>query len=163
MRRDKMFTFTKENRTFQRNCTLFTDGACEPNPGAGGWAFILRDNETGKELAESGFVPETTNNRMEMFPVIMGLRKLKYPCNVTLVSDSKYVINGISCWMNKWKMNGWNKKGGVKNLDLWQQVDELVLLHNVTCQWVKGHQGHKENEVCDSMATQQIILNSSLK
>ena len=138
------------------HCTLYTDGACEPNPGKGGWAFILRNNETGKELAESGFVLNTTNNRMEMLPVIQGLRKLKCPCNVTVVSDSKYVVNGISSWMKSWKKNGWTKKGGIKNLDLWQQIDELVSIHDVTCKWIKGHSGHKENEMCDFMAVQQI-------
>lgn len=140
-----------------RNVVLFTDGACSGNPGPGGWGFILRDEDTGAEKRGSGAELETTNNRMELQSVIEGLQCLKQPCNVRLVTDSNYVAQGITEWMHGWKARGWMRKEGrklkpVKNVELWKQLDELLSKHAVTCEWVRGHNGHPENEECDQMA-----------
>ncbi|GIW99986.1 MAG: ribonuclease H [Pirellulaceae bacterium] len=140
-----------------RRVKLFTDGACSGNPGPGGWAFILRDEKTGKELTGSGGEPETTNNRMEMQAVIEGLKALKRRCRVDLYSDSNYVLQGLKTWMAGWKRNGWmrREKGRsrpVKNVELWQQLDRLLQLHDVRFHHVRGHSGHPENERCDQMA-----------
>ena len=138
--------------------TLFTDGACSGNPGPGGWAFVLRGPD-GTETVEYGAEARTTNNRMEMMSVIEGLKTLSEPARVRLVSDSKYVGDGISSWMPNWKRNGWRRKvgkgwGEVKNVELWQQMDELVTKHQVTTEWIRGHAGHPENERCDELAVQ---------
>ena len=130
---------------------LFTDGACSGNPGPGGWAFILRHIPTGKELERSGGERETTNNRMELQAVVEGLSALKRSTSVRIVSDSAYVLNGLSSWIKSWKANGWRRKvngrwAEVKNLDLWQKLDELVANHNVEFSKIKGHSGHPENE-----------------
>ena len=136
-----------------KSVQLFTDGACSGNPGPGGWGFILRCNQTGKELERSAGEPETTNNRMELSAVIEGLKALKEPCNVTLFADSSYVLQGMQSWMKGWKKNGWRKKSGeVKNVDLWKQLDKLVETHTINYQHVKGHSGHIENERCDKLA-----------
>ena len=132
---------------------IFTDGACSGNPGAGGWGAILRYNNVEKEL--SGGEAETTNNRMELTAVISALEALKEPCNITLYTDSKYVMEGIEKWIFSWKQNGWrtsNKKSPVKNVELWQRLDELKQKHEIRWVWVKGHAGHKENERCDELA-----------
>ena len=132
---------------------IFTDGACSGNPGAGGWGAILRYNNVEKEL--SGGEAETTNNRMELTAVISALEALKEPCNITLYTDSKYVMEGIEKWILNWKKNGWktsNKKAPVKNVELWQKLDELKQKHEIRWVWVKGHAGHKENERCDELA-----------
>ena len=132
---------------------IFTDGACSGNPGAGGWGAILRYNNVEKEL--SGGEAETTNNRMELTAVISALEALKEPCNITLYTDSKYVMEGIEKWIISWKQNGWrtsNKKSPVKNVELWQRLDELRQKHEIRWVWVKGHAGHKENERCDELA-----------
>ena len=136
---------------------LYTDGACSGNPGPGGWAFILRHTPTGKELERSGGEPETTNNRMELQAVVEGLSALKRPTRIRIVSDSAYVLNGLSSWMKSWKKNGWRRKvkgkwEEVKNLDLWQALDELVSRHDVEFSKIKGHSGHPENERCDELA-----------
>ena len=136
---------------------LFTDGACSGNPGPGGWAYILRHLRTGNEKQESGGLAETTNNQMELTAVIEGLKALKRPCRVLLFTDSKYVGNGISEWMPKWKANGWTRRTGkktapIKNLGLWQDLDRLLAKHIVEFSWVAGHSGHEENEQCDAMA-----------
>jgi ribonuclease HI len=136
---------------------LFTDGACSGNPGPGGWAYILRDVSTKKEKVDSGGVRNTTNNQMEMTAVIEGLRALKRPCIVDLYSDSSYVLQGLSSWMASWKKKGWKKSsaGGtkeVKNVELWQQLDELIQRHQMRYHHVRGHSGHPENERCDVMA-----------
>jgi ribonuclease HI len=136
---------------------LFTDGACSGNPGPGGWAFVLRDCRTGKELEGSGGEPHTTNNQMELMAAIRGLEALKRVCQVTLFSDSKYVGQGLSTWMAGWKKQGWRRKEGsswkpVKNVELWQRLDELVGRHRVVFEHVKGHSGHPENERCDQLA-----------
>ncbi len=134
---------------------LFTDGACSGNPGAGGWGAILRFGSAEKEL--SGGEKETTNNRMELTAVIMGLSALKEPCEVTLVTDSKYVADGITKgWAESWQKNGWRKadKKPALNPDLWEKLLELVKIHKVEINWVKGHAGHPENERCDRLAVQ---------
>ncbi len=134
---------------------LFTDGACSGNPGAGGWGAILRFGSVEKEL--SGGEKETTNNRMELTAVIMGLSALKEPCEVTLVTDSKYVADGITKgWAESWQKNGWRKadKKPALNTDLWEKLLELIKIHKVEINWVKGHAGHPENERCDRLAVQ---------
>lgn len=140
-----------------RQVALFTDGACSGNPGPGGWAFILRDAKTMKEKSGSGGASETTNNRMELQAVIEGLRSLKKRCHVSLYSDSNYVLQGLQTWMAGWKKKGWvriegGRKKPLKNVELWQQLDELVNQHKLSYHHVKGHNGHPENELCDEMA-----------
>lgn len=132
---------------------IFTDGACQGNPGPGGWGAILRYNGVEKEI--SGGERETTNNRMELSAVIEALKLLKEPCEVTLCSDSQYVCNAISKgWAEKWKQNGWRKgdKKPALNSDLWETLLQLVAKHKITIVWVKGHAGHPENERCDRLA-----------
>lgn len=132
---------------------LFTDGACSGNPGPGGWGAVLRYNGREKEL--SGGEKETTNNRMELTAAIMGLAALKEPCEVRLVTDSKYVADGITKgWAESWRKNNWRKadKKPALNPDLWEQLLDLVNTHKVTIEWVKGHAGHPENERCDQLA-----------
>ena len=132
---------------------LFTDGACSGNPGKGGWGAILRYNGHEKELC--GGEMETTNNRMELTAVIQGLSALKEPCQVRLTSDSKYVIDAVTKgWVYGWKQNGWRKayKKPALNVDLWEALLPLLEKHQVEFVWVKGHQGHPENERCDKLA-----------
>ena len=136
---------------------IFTDGACSGNPGPGGWGALLRCRGTEKEL--SGFEKETTNNRMELTAVINALAALKKSCDISLYTDSKYVMDGVTSWLPKWKQNGWktsNKKSPVKNVDLWQRLDELTALHEIRWIWVKGHAGHAENERVDELARRAI-------
>jgi len=142
-----------------RKVELYTDGACSGNPGPGGWAFILRDVRTKKELTGSGGEAESTNNRMEMQAVIEGLRALKRKCHVDLYSDSSYVLQGLKSWVKGWKKNGWMRKEGgkkkpVKNVELWKELDKLTSQHEVNYHHVKGHSGHPENERCDEMAVE---------
>ena len=137
---------------------IFTDGACSGNPGPGGWGAILRWKDTEKEL--SGGAVETTNNRMELTAVIEALRALKVRCVVSLYTDSKYVMNGVTQWLPSWKANHWktaNKKSPVKNIDLWQALDELLPQHEILWNWVKGHNGHPENERVDKLARDQAL------
>jgi ribonuclease HI len=132
---------------------IFTDGACLGNPGPGGWGVILRYKEVEKELF--GSEAETTNNRMELTAVIKAFEVLKRQCNITIYTDSKYVMNGITEWMSNWKKNNWctsNKKNSVKNIDLWQRLDALLQGHEIRWVWVKGHAGHPENERVDILA-----------
>ena len=135
---------------------IFTDGACRGNPGPGGWGSLLRFNS--KEKVLSGAEPETTNNRMELTAVIEALGALTRPCDVELTTDSKYVKDGITQWIGNWKKRGWKtaNKQPVKNIDLWQKLDELAQLHRVSWHWVKGHSGHAENELADKLANQAI-------
>jgi ribonuclease HI len=136
---------------------IFTDGACSGNPGAGGWGAILRYKDVEKEL--SGGEENTTNNRMELMAVIAALSALKKTCNISLYTDSQYVMKGITEWMANWKQNGWHtahKKQEVKNIDLWQKLDELVNRHEIRWVWVKGHNGHAENERCDALARAEV-------
>ena len=132
---------------------IYTDGACSGNPGAGGWGAILRYGAHEKEL--SGGEEQTTNNRMELTAVIQALSLLKEPCQVVVHSDSKYIIDAIQQgWAKKWQANAWmrNKKEKALNPDLWQQLLQLLEIHQVEFHWVKGHAGHPENERCDRMA-----------
>ena len=135
---------------------IYTDGACSGNPGAGGWGAILRYGTVEKEL--SGGEDDTTNNRMELTAVIEALKALKKPCNVVLYTDSRYVMDGVNEWMPNWKINGWrtsNKKTPVKNIDLWQTLESLLENHKIKWVWVKGHNGHPENERVDKLARDQ--------
>lgn len=132
---------------------LFTDGACSGNPGPGGYGVILRSEGHEKEL--SGGEPETTNNRMELTAVIVGLQALKRPCSVDIYSDSQYFVNGITKgWAESWKRRGWKKSDGkpALNPDLWETVLQELSRHEYTIHWVKGHAGHPENERCDALA-----------
>lgn len=136
---------------------LFADGACSGNPGPGGWAFILRHVKSGKEKEAFGAERETTNNRMELTAVIRGLESLTRSTSIELVTDSTYVGKGVSEWMPKWKANGWRRREGdrnvaIKNEDLWRRLDELVARHTIRFTHVRGHQGHVENERCDTLA-----------
>jgi len=136
---------------------LYTDGSCKGNPGPGGWAFVLQHPNSGKTLERFGSEPETTNNRMELLAVIEGLKTLTKPSSVELVSDSKYVLQGLEDWMPKWKKNGWRRKEGkafkpVKNVELWQELDRLMSIHTLTFRHVFGHTGHPFNERCDQLA-----------
>lgn len=131
---------------------VFTDGACRGNPGPGGWGALLRFN--GRERHLHGGEAETTNNRMELRAAIEALSALKEPCEVSLTTDSQYVRKGINEWMAGWKRNGWktSAKKPVKNRDLWQALDELAQRHTIEWHWVKGHSGHRENEIADELA-----------
>ena len=134
----------------------FTDGACRGNPGPGGWGVLLRYN--GHEKRLYGGEVSTTNNRMELMAVIKALESLKKACDVKITSDSQYVLKGINEWMDNWKKRGWKTaaKKPVKNVDLWQQLDQLRENHNVEWVWVKGHSGHIENDIADELANQGI-------
>ena len=132
---------------------IFTDGACSGNPGAGGWGAVLRHNGREKEL--SGGEKETTNNRMELTAVIEALSALKRPCSVTLTTDSQYVANAVEKrWVYAWKANNWRKadKKPALNADLWEKLLPLLETHSVTFVWIRGHNGHPENERCDALA-----------
>lgn len=133
---------------------LYTDGACAGNPGPGGWAYILKHAQSGLAREDHGGDPNTTNNRMELSAVIMGLRALTRPSRVRLHSDSKYVLDGLNSWIKSWKKNGWKTaaKQPVKNEDLWRELDALRNEHEVSFHWVKGHAGHPENERADELA-----------
>ena len=133
---------------------LYTDGACSGNPGAGGWGAILRYGKYEKEI--SGGEANTTNNRMELTAAIVALERLKEPCEVTLYSDSKYMIDSITKgWAVSWRTRGWKKgdKSPALNPDLWEKLLNLLDLHKVTFVWVRGHNGHPYNERCDTLAT----------
>lgn len=135
---------------------LFTDGACSGNPGPGGWGTILRSGIHEREL--SGGERATTNNRMELTAVIRGLEALKHPSSVTVHTDSRYVMDGVTAWMARWKKNGWKTadKKPVKNEDLWRELDALCARHHVRWRWVRGHSGHAENERADALARAAI-------
>jgi ribonuclease HI len=136
--------------------TVFTDGACAGNPGPGGWAAILIDGEERREI--SGYVPSTTNNRMELAAAIEALRTLRDGARVDLHTDSQYLRTGMSEWLARWKRNGWRTaaRKPVKNEDLWRALDSLAQLHHVRWHWVRGHDGHPENERCDELANAAI-------
>ena len=147
---------------------LYTDGACSGNPGPGGWAFILHHVATGKVLESSGAKMQTTNNQMELQAVIEGLEYLKRPTRVHIVTDSSYLKQGITEWIENWKRRGWKRKTNrglrpVKNVELWKQLDQLAQTHDVSFELVRGHRGHSENERCDELAVAayQTLLNRS--
>jgi len=135
---------------------MFTDGACQGNPGPGGWGAILRYGMYEKEL--SGGEPLTTNNRMELLAVIHALEALKRPCAVVVTLDSRYVRDGVEHWLARWKRNGWrtSARQPVKNQDLWQRLDAALAQHRVTWHWVRGHAGHPDNERADRLARRAI-------
>lgn len=140
----------------QKIVQIFSDGACSGNPGPGGFGVILRCDGREKEL--SGGEKSTTNNRMELMGVITGLEALKYPCTVTVQTDSKYVVDSVTKgWAKSWQKNGWVKsdKKPALNADLWERLLSLLDLHDVTFTWIKGHAGHAENERCDRLAVAQ--------
>lgn len=141
---------------------IFSDGACSGNPGPGGYGVILRCDGREKEL--SGGETQTTNNRMELMGVITGLEALKYPCRVTIQTDSRYVVDSIEKgWAKGWKKNNWIKsdKKPALNKDLWERLLKLLEIHDVTFAWIKGHAGHPENERCDRLAVEQRDLNNA--
>lgn len=140
-----------------KHVDIYTDGACSGNPGQGGWGAVLRYKEITKEI--SGFDPETTNNRMDLTAVIRALQKLKYACNVTIYTDSRYISNAFAKgWFENWKANNWMRTGNkpIANKELWEELSALLETHTVTFEWVKGHAGHPENEQCDKLATNAI-------
>ena len=140
-----------------KHIQLITDGACLGNPGPGGWACILRYNSHTREL--TGSVANTTNNRMELTAVIEGLKAVREPCQVEIVTDSQYVKNGITQWIHGWKRNGWRTaaKEPVKNADLWQDLLAAAKPHRVEWKWVKGHAGHPDNERADKLASDAAV------
>jgi ribonuclease HI len=146
-----------KSRKKLKKIDIFTDGACKGNPGPGGWGAILRMGNHEKEL--SGCETETTNNRMEMTAVIRALKVLTEPCAVTVHTDSRYVIDGMTKWIEGWKRKGWvnASKQPVRNQDLWHDLIEAVLNHQIKWQWVKGHDGHPENERADKLASDAAL------
>jgi len=135
---------------------IYTDGACRGNPGPGGWGVVLRFK--GREKTLYGGEPHTTNNRMELMAAIAGLEALKRSSRVALTTDSQYVKRGITEWLTDWKRRGWKTadRKPVKNVDLWQRLDEAVGKHQVRWHWVRGHTGHVDNERADALANQAI-------
>jgi len=156
------FTFCKRKTTTMpaeqptQQVEIFADGACSGNPGPGGYGTILRYGDQIKEL--SGGARNTTNNRMELMGVIVGLEALKRPCQVSVTTDSQYVYKGITQWIHGWKKNNWknSQKKAVLNQDLWQRLEQAAAPHQVEWHWVKGHAGHVENERCDELARAAI-------
>ncbi len=140
----------------KKSIEIFTDGACKGNPGPGGWGALLRYGKQEKPLC--GGEHDTTNNRMELMAAIEGLKALTEPCDVKLTTDSQYVRQGITSWLKGWKKNGWKTaaKKPVKNVDLWKMLDEQISRHSVSWFWVKGHSGHRENEIADRLANKGI-------
>lgn len=138
---------------------IFSDGSCKGNPGPGGWSAILKYKNHKKVI--SGYSPETTNNIMELTAVIKAIEKMKEKCEIDIFSDSRYVVMGMTEWIENWKAKGWknSKKESVKNQELWRQLDELSNRHIVNWNWVKGHNGHPENEECDTLAKEEIEKN----
>ena len=135
---------------------IFTDGACRGNPGPGGWGVVLRSK--GQEKHLYGGEAHTTNNRMELLAAIRGLEALTRPCEVSVTTDSEYLRNGITKWLSNWKAQGWktSAKKQVKNRDLWERLDEAAGRHTVSWHWVRGHTGHAENELADTLANRAI-------
>jgi ribonuclease HI len=135
---------------------IFTDGACKGNPGPGGWAAILRYKGVEKQI--SGGAPMTTNNRMEMTAALMALESLKWPCTVRMVTDSQYLMKGVTEWLRNWKKRGWKtaQNTPVKNADLWQRLDEAASRHTIEWSWVRGHNNHEENELADQLAREAM-------
>jgi len=154
-------TFLCEDQDLEPSSTsvdLWTDGACKGNPGPGGWGALLRSGTNERELF--GGAADTTNNRMELIAVIEGLRAVKRSCRILVHTDSKYVMMGITEWMANWRRRGWKTAEGkpVKNLELWQQLDEQVRRHTVQWKWVRGHSGDAGNERADALANRGVEL-----
>mgnify|MGYP005672383637 FL=1 len=139
-----------------KTVNIYTDGACRGNPGDGGWGALIEYENVSKEYF--GGEKNTTNNKMELRAAIEALKALKEPCIVNLTTDSKYVMQGITLWIENWKKNNWKNsaKKDVKNKDLWVELDEYVLKHDVKWHWVKGHSGHQQNEIADQLANKGI-------
>ena len=139
-----------------KKITIHTDGACDGNPGPGGWAALLRCGNHVRELTDGE--PATTNNRMELQAAISALRAVRESCDITLFTDSEYMRQGITEWLPHWKANHWRTadRKAVKNEDLWRQLEQVTARHNVTWQWLKGHVGHRDNERCDRLAGTEI-------
>lgn len=139
-----------------KHVVVHTDGACRGNPGPGGWGALLQYNGSEKRL--KGFAEATTNNRMELTAAIMALESLKEPCQVQLVTDSKYLRHGITEWLPEWKRRGWltADKKPVKNVDLWQRLESAAARHRIEWQWVRGHSGNEGNEIADVLANEAI-------
>ena len=148
-----------------KNVEIYTDGACRGNPGPGGWGVVLRYEDSEKTLR--GGERQTTNNRMELRAVIQGLSALREPCQVTITSDSTYVLNGVTKWMKHWKQKGWRTASNkpVRNVDLWQELDTAIGEHRINWQWVRGHSGHRDSERADQLANEATdeILISEIK
>lgn len=150
---------SSHSKPSQPEVILYTDGACSGNPGPGGWAYILTHVPTGKTIEGYGAEPVTTNNKMELRAVIEGLKRLKRPTRVHVVTDSSYVKQGITEWIHKWKKNNWrlgrtSMSAPVKNVELWMELDSLRNRHQTTFELVRGHAGHPQNERCDQLAVQ---------
>ena len=139
-----------------KTVNIYTDGACRGNPGPGGWGVLIQYQDNEKEYF--GGNKNTTNNQMELQAAIEGLKLLKEVCIVNLTTDSKYVMQGITSWIKKWKINKWknSNKKDVKNKELWIELDKLCIKHDVRWNWVKGHTGHKQNEIADILANKGI-------
>ena len=139
-----------------KTVNIYTDGACRGNPGIGGWGVLIEYENTSKEYF--GGEKNTTNNKMELQAAIEGLKVLKESCNVILTTDSKYVMQGITSWIQNWKKNNWKNsaKKDVKNKDLWIELDKYVSQHDVRWHWVNGHSGHEKNEIADQLANKGI-------
>ncbi len=139
-----------------KTVNIYTDGACRGNPGEGGWGVLIEYGSVIKEYF--GGEKNTTNNQMELRAAIEALKALNEPCIVNLTTDSKYVMQGITSWINNWKKNNWKNsaKKDVKNKDLWVELDKYVSKHNVKWNWVKGHSGHEKNEIADLLANKGI-------
>ena len=139
-----------------KTVNIYTDGACRGNPGDGGWGVLIKYENTSKEIY--GGEKNTTNNKMELKAAIEGLKALNESCIVNLTTDSKYVMQGITSWIDNWKKNNWKSstKKDIKNKDLWLLLDKHVSMHEVKWFWVKGHSGHEENEIADTLANKGI-------
>lgn len=151
-RKQKRKTVHRQKTDNRQKIKMYTDGSCFPNPGRGGWGVLICVNN--EEIQLYGGEENTTNNQMEMMAAIKGLQYLEYPSIVLIKTDSKYLKNGITKWIDNWKRNGWRTFSGekVKNQDLWQTLDLLCGIHKVLWQWVKAHNGHRENEIADELA-----------
>lgn len=141
-----------------KHVVIYTDGACRGNPGPGGFGILLRYGRHEKIL--SGAETNTTNNRMEMLAAINALKTLTEPCKIDLYTDSQYLQKGITEWLLNWKKRGWKtaKRKHVKNIDLWEQLDDLATRHQITWHWLKGHSGHPQNELVDAIANEAIDI-----
>ena len=145
-----------------KRVTIYTDGACHGNPGPGGWGAILVAGDRRREI--SGYEPDTTNNRMEMRAALEALTRLRERCEVDLYTDSQYLRTGMREWLAKWKRNNWrtSDRKAVKNEDLWRQLDEAAQAHEIRWHWVRGHDGHPENERCDELANEAILARGAV-